>query len=457
MLLASPWKPWLHEGNQPPCERLAAALGKDILDGGLESGARLPAHRELAYNLGIGLGSVTKAYALLERRGLVRTAKGSGTFVATSQNRDRTMVDMSRNSPPAAMSERLLSRTLTAIARKVDASFFNGYPPTIGHEEHRRLITHWLTRRGIDVEPARLLLTSGAQHALSVAFNTACGVGGTIFAEAATYSGAIALAKHSGQRMIGLGIDDEGLIPDALDRALHAHDGTPAAVYVTPTMQSPTTSTMGRSRRDAIVAICRRHNTLIVEDDVYSLRPLPEHPQIANLAPERTLYANSLSKTLNPSLRIGGLIVPKHLMPRAVDVLHATSLTVSALSCAVMQQWVIDGTAETVEKIIQEEGARRQQLAQSILGPLMRTPGGIGYHIWLPMEMNAAEQLDGAARSMGILVTRPGSTNLSPLVNATGIRLCIGAPRAEEVAPALQTISGLIENIRKTSQTETSI
>ena len=132
MRIRSPWKPYLSNRFTSPADRLVGALAEDILQGALEGGARLPAHRDLADELNIGVGTVTTAYAVLERRGLVRTVKGSGKFVALTQSRKGPVIDLSRNVPPGAVTERLLGRTLTALAKRVDSGFFNDYPPLGG-------------------------------------------------------------------------------------------------------------------------------------------------------------------------------------------------------------------------------------------------------------------------------------------------------------------------------------
>ncbi|WP_268594464.1 GntR family transcriptional regulator, partial [Escherichia coli] len=76
MRLQSPWQPRLANVEATTVERLVLALADDIIEGKLQGGDRLPAHRTLAWQLAIGLGTVTKAYAILERRGLVRSVKG---------------------------------------------------------------------------------------------------------------------------------------------------------------------------------------------------------------------------------------------------------------------------------------------------------------------------------------------------------------------------------------------
>ncbi len=454
MRLNSPWTPRLAEGVAPPSDRLVAALADDILEGRISTGDRLPAHRDLANKLGIGVGTVTKAYGLLERRGLVRSVKGSGTFVALAQTRRGPLIDLSRNVPPAVMSERLLASTFLAMAKRVDSGLFNDYPPLGGHEEHRRLLARWFARLGVEAAPRRLVLTGGAHQAIALALPVTCGTGGVLFTEAQTYPGVFALARHHGIRCVGVEMDGEGIVPEALDRALAAKKAGPTALYVTPTMQNPTTATMGRARREAIVSVCRAHDIAIIEDDVYTLAADASLPPLAMLAPERTFYANGLSKTLNPALRIGGLVVPESMYQQIETALQATTIMVPPLSCAVMEQWLLDGTVEAMSRAIQDESKRRIALARSMLGGLMypsspKTADGRGYHVWLPMPQHEAQRLAHAASALGVLVTPPASTAADPDAPDGGVRLCLGAASIAELSTALAGIARLRIEVRQ--------
>lgn len=443
MRVRSPWTPRLSDQFASPADRLVGALADDILQGKLETGARLHAHRDLADKLGIGVGTVTKAYAILERRGLIRTVKGSGTFVALTQARKGPVIDLSRNVPPAALTERLLARTLTALARRIDSGYFNDYPPPGGHREHRRMLARWFATLGMQADPGNLLLTGGAHHAISVALAVSCGSGGTLFTETHTYPGAIALAKLHGLQLVGVGMDAEGILPDALDHALRTTQRTRASLYVTPTMHNPTTATMSLARREAVVAVCRAHDIAIIEDDVYNLGLDPGQLPLAMLAPERTFYANSLSKSLNPTLRIGGLVVPPARLNEAENMFKGAGIIVSPLSCAVMEQWLIDGTADAVNRAIQGESARRMTLVRSVLGDLALDPGYPGYHLWLPMARHEAQRLHQAAAAFGILLTPPDAFEASSSARQSGIRLCIGATSLADTSSALTTIARL--------------
>lgn len=449
MRLKSPWKPRLSGEAQLPCDRLAAALAEDILDGKLAAGERLPPHRDLAWHLGIGLGSVTKAYGILERRGLVYAVKGSGTFVAATGGRKGVVIDLSQNAPPAVMSERLLARTLTALARQTEPALFNSYPPVPGHVRFRTGLARWFGRLGTETGPGRLLLTGGAQHALTVCLSMLCGPGSLLLVEAQTYPCLLTLARYSGVRLAAVAMDHEGMEPEALDRALQAAGpDVRASVYLMPTMQNPVATCMSRARREDILAVCRRHGALIIEDDVYALGADPALPSLTSLDPERVFYINSLSKTLNPSLRIGGLVVPAAWQERAEACLYAHGLMISPLSCLVMEHWIMDGTAQTICDAIGEEAARRRALAASILGDALPPHPNLGYHVWLPMADQEAQALAAAARALGILVTDPLATAAAPQNGAAGVRLCIGAPAQAELESALKAIAGLLANLR---------
>ncbi|WP_313902729.1 PLP-dependent aminotransferase family protein [Methylobacterium sp. E-066] len=443
MRARSPWPPRLAEIGASLSERLVAAIATDILEGRLEAGDRLPAHRDLAWRLEIGLGTVTKAYAVLERRGLTHSIRGRGTFVARVEARGAPLIDLSINAPPVASGGRMLTRALAAVARTLDPALLTQYPPAAGFPEHRRLMAQWLETRGLNVEAGRLLLTNGGQQALSIAFAIGCRPRGLILTEAQTYRGAIALARQAGLRLRGLAMDAEGLMPEALDAALAAA-AEPALLYVTPTLHNPTTATMGPSRRTAIVEICRRHGAGIVEDDVYAGPAEVGRPTLAQLAPERVIYVNSLSKTVCPGLRIGTLVVPESLVEAAEASLAVAGLSASPLSCAVLETWLSDGTLVSLCDAIRDEAERRRAIAASLLGDAMVGLRRAGFHVWLPMTRAAAERVATEARAAGIAVTPPESVMVDPDAEASGIRLCLGNPTRTDLTRGLTLLAPIV-------------
>jgi DNA-binding transcriptional MocR family regulator len=445
MRIVSPWKPRLEDVDASASERLIEAIAADILSYQLQDGARLPAHRDVAWKLKISVGSVTKAYRALQRRGLIESSKGSGTFVIGRRRPQGPVIDLSVNAPPAMLNERVLSSTLSMAARKVESFYFLNYPPPAGHERHRILMADWLGGIGIDADPDRLLLTSGAQQALAVAFATSSHPGGVILTECLTYPGALTLAQVGNYSLMGVPTDNEGMMPYALDAILATTKETPSILYLTPTLHNPTGATMGLMRRQEIIKICEKYNILIIEDDVYGLLKNEKLPALVSLAPERTLYITSLSKCLCPGLRVGMLLVPPQLVQKALFTLQATGLSVSALSCAVVEQWLYDGTAENMLSSIGAEALRRLAVARSYLSRWMTEPSGKSFHVWLPMPRSEAERLVVGMAQEGVLLTPPASVLVDGADSESGIRLCLGVPSPEELHRALAIMKQKLE------------
>ncbi|QHC34189.1 PLP-dependent aminotransferase family protein [Komagataeibacter xylinus] len=450
MRLRSPWQPRLPAGDGSPAERLADVLAGDILGGRLQSGDRLPAHRPLAWQLGIGLGSVTRAYATLERRGLVRSVRGRGTFVAASPNGTGPVLDLSANMPPPMFSDRALARTLGRLARTVDPALFNVYPPVAGHIEHRRIMAHWLAELGVTLSPDQLLLTSGAQQALGVALAAARKAAPAMLTEALTYPGMLGLARQAGMHVQGLPMDAQGLLPEALDHALRQHAPGRCVLYVTPTMHNPTTATMSTDRRREIARLCSRHDALIIEDDVYDCVHDESLPPLVTLAPERTFYVSSLSKTLSPGLRIGALAPPPGFMQAARDALLSASLMIAPLSYAMMAQWMLDGTAASVRQSLRGEAGRRRALARSVLGPHLAPPPYDAFHAWMPMPLARAQWFGAEAARQGVKVTLPqpfmARSDAQPDAPA-GIRLCLGPTPLPDLREALHRLRHVLDGM----------
>ncbi|MGP2753045.1 aminotransferase-like domain-containing protein [Serratia bockelmannii] len=445
MRLQSPWQPRLANVEATTVERLVLALADDIIEGKLQGGDRLPAHRPLAWQLAIGLGTVTKAYAILERRGLVRSVKGRGMFVAIRRAREEREIDLSSNAPPAMLTDRLLARTLAGIARKMDADHLNLYSPPTGHLEHRRLLARWLENAGVTIEPSHLALTSNARQAISLAFDLACGPRGTILTERLTYPGAIALARRKGHRLIGVEIDAQGMVPQALASALERVSSGHLAVYLTPTLHNPTTATMSAERRRAIVEICRQANVWIIEDGVYALGHSAV-PALATLAPERVFHVNGLSKTLGPGLRIGMLTLPPDIQTAAEEALQDIPFAPSPLSCAVVGEWLSSGAIEAIPQALRHEAQRRVHLATSIFDADECVSHPDAYHVWLPMPRETAESVAAAAAALaGVKVTPPAAVMVNDGESESGIRLCLGSPSLDELTAGLTQLAQLLK------------
>lgn len=454
----SPWRPRLADGGAPAHERLLRALADDILGGALRAGARLPAHRDLAAALGLSVATVTRAYGELRRRGLARSEHGRGMFVASAQAQPAAepgRTDLSINFPPATVARRWLGPLLAEITAGFDPGMLSTYLPPAGAPEHRAAVARHLARsRGIPVEPSSLLLTSGAHHAIFVALS-ACPPG-PVAAEEIAYPLALASFRQAGRRIVGLALDEEGLLPDALEAALRGPE-PPRVLYLVPTLHNPTGATMGEARRARIVALARAHDLLIIEDDVYAMLAPDAPPAFARLAPERTLHVGSFSKSVAPGLRLGYLAPPAPLLGACAGWLQATQPAAHALSGWLIHRALESGLVGEVAAAIRSETARRSAAVRAVLGDAALPAAETCLHVWLPMETARAEEILRRAARHDIVLAAPRAFLADPDAARSGLRLCLGNADAAELTTAIRTLAGLMRGDRMASLDERAL
>jgi DNA-binding transcriptional MocR family regulator len=156
-------------------------------------------------------------------------------------------------------------------------------------------------------------------------------------------------------------------------------------LVINPTVHNPTTATMSLARREAIVALARRHDLIVIEDDVYGRLPEVRPPPVAALAPERTVHIASGSKSVAPGLRVGVLHSPAPLFERIADAQHDLFLTCPPLLAELFARLVSDGTAERLAARQRLEAAARQRIAREVLRERAYQAQSTSYHLWLPL------------------------------------------------------------------------
>ena len=428
------WRPKLEVGEGFIHERIVQALEEDITAGVLTPDTRLPTHRRLAETLGVGVGAVTRAYAEAEVRGLVTAHVGRGSFVARPPERlspaGSGVINLGLNLPPSAAAESRLSSSLGRLRRRGDLLDHLDYGPAGGFESHRRAGAAWMgvTADWPDLDWRRLICTGGAQQAIAASLAACIRPGDGLIVEEATFSGIKALAAHMNYRLTGAAMDAEGLTPEALEEAA-VRTGA-RAVYVQP-LQNPTGRIMSPERRKAIVEVARRHQIMIVEDDLYSAYAAGSGAlSLARLAPERVFYVNGLSKSLMPGLRIGYLVPPTggDWTVRVLEALRAIAFGPPGIGGLLAAQWIEDGTASEVLASHRAELTARAALATDALGLACERPGNVAAtHLWLPMSELEAERAAMRILREGAQVTPPQAPQVAGS-RTHGLRVCLGGP-----------------------------
>jgi DNA-binding transcriptional MocR family regulator len=217
-----------------------------------------------------------------------------------------------------------------------------------------------------------------------------------------------------------------------------------------PTLQNPTGRCMSLERRKQIVEIARRHDILIVEDDVYAFLSNGVEP-IAHLAPERTFYISSISKCVIPALRIGILVSPPAFLGKIYKAMRATAWMASPLASLMVSEWIQDGTLNAIITTVRNEAVARTDIAHKILGPLIDPKQQPSFHVWIDRSHEEVLQAVSYTAHRGV-VTTPLS---APIVDPTlisGLRLSIAAPESrDELARALKVVVEAFQPYREDS------
>lgn len=451
------WRPSLKRNGGPLHAQLVAAIEQAITTGALTHGERLPTHRALAHSLGVGIGTVTRAYLEAEQRGLLASHVGRGTFVASADEHASAAnepIDLARNlGPRGSIAAQRLREAMTRISKRADLADHMNYAPSEGWLAHRRAAAAWLNRTADVPQESwkRLVMTTGAQQAIFTVLHTICKPKDVVLAEAGTYVGARNAAELCGCRLEGVAMDGEGLVPEALDEA--AAKTKARVLYTLPTFQNPTGRVMGKKRREQIAKVARTRNLTIIEDDIYAVYLTKRDvPTLMNLAPERTFYVSSVSKVLGPGLRTGFVIAPTDALFEALTcTARAICVSPPAFGSLIAVQWIEDGTADDIANEVRTEVVQRRKIATAVLGNQAEHGAPGSAHMWVPLAEAEAERLASAALREGVAVTPP----CMPIVDfglLSGVRLCLGAARgAAELERGLGIVAGLLrtEQVRR--------
>lgn len=437
-------------------EAIAEAIARDVERGELRPGDRLPPQRRLAEELGLAVGTVSRGYGEAEERGLVVGEVGRGTFVRRPESLERwgeasagqdEVVDLGLNLNdlvPRGEEARLLSETLRAIADG-DTDPLLRYRPDTGLPSHRSVAARWIGRTGLEARPEDVVITAGAQHALSVILSTLLEAGDVLVTARLTYPGLKSLAQSHGVKVRGVEMDEEGIDPDALEDAC-GKDPAPAALYLVPTLQNPLGGTLSPGRRDAVAEIAGRRDVLVVEDDIHAFLPEERPLPVASRAPGRTLYLQGFSKTLNIGLRTGFVAAPTSLVEKLRAGVRSSMWIPAPLMAEITTRWIEEGTAD---RIIEEKRARvaeRQDAARRILDGFDVVGDRRASHLWLRLPDGwRSDPFVQQAAERGVKVTGAGTFAVSRHV-PTGVRLSLGRPGSlEEMVAGVETIREILE------------
>lgn len=446
------WMPDTTLLRRPAYLSLADQFARAIQEGKLQNGARLPTHRKLADDLKLSVQTVSRAYDELIRRGLISGEIGRGSFVQTRPSEPEPpylperlgeLIDLSILKPVCEQIHlEKMRQGFAWLAENLPASSALSFRPNMVFPRHRNVAAQWLSQCGLDVSPLNISLTNGATSAMTVALMSVAPPGSTVATEAISHHTLVPLSSYLGIHLQGLPIDEDGMIPEALDEV--CRKGVIRAIFLQPSVINPTATLMSVERRAALAEVARRHDLAIIENDI--LGPLVDEglPPVAALAPERTLYVTSFTKITVPGLRIGYLAAPDRYVA-AVANRHLVSNWMATPSIAeIATRWVSDGTATELVNWQRRALATRHAIAEETLGRLPHRSHPQGLHVWLPLpEGHLEDAFVSQARLRGVAIAPGASFRTADSGWHPAVRISLGSTTEQELRTGLGIIASL--------------
>jgi DNA-binding transcriptional MocR family regulator len=296
---------------------LAERITLLVRDGRLPARTRLPAERELATALTLSRTTVAAAYDQLRQNGVVHSRRGSGSWTMAADapgtepspfapSGDGSTLDLAYAAPGAPAS---LPEALTWAAEQIGRLAGGSGYQLLGLDDLRAVVAARFTRRGLPTTPDQILITSGAQHAISLTLSALISPGDRILVEHPTYPNALDAIAREHARAVPVGFAGAAWDTDTMAAAVR--DACPGLIYLIPDYQNPTGHCMSLEQRAEIVALSRRTRTPVLIDETMTELPLDGEPPapLAASGPDSgaapLITIGSASKTLWGGLRIG--------------------------------------------------------------------------------------------------------------------------------------------------------
>lgn len=274
------------------------------------------------------------------------------------------------------------------------------YGLTEGLPGLRQLLSRRLSQKGIQAGPDQLLITTGSQQSIDLTARILLEPGDLVITENPTYLAALQVFQSSGARILGLDTDENGIRADLLEAALR--DNKPKLLYVIPTFANPTGAIWSLERRQEVLQLCSRYETVILEDDPYgelSFEPSTLPPSLKALADAAgfpgVIYTSTFSKTVVPALRIGWAAADESVIRQLAKAKQTADLHSSCLDQAALAELLEGFDLDGHIRRIRAEYAGRMQIMLDCLrndpvfaGITVRPPKG-GMFLWLELPGEA--------------------------------------------------------------------
>ncbi|MFT4233516.1 MAG: PLP-dependent aminotransferase family protein [Microbacterium sp.] len=400
----------------PAYEALADAIRLLSLDGRIAPNTALPAERELAARLRVSRSTVAAAYASLRDSAHITSIRGSGSVTRAvgrrdipEQTNDEHAIDLMQACPPAWPGlAAIYAQTVTDMPAIIAGG---GYEMT-GRPALRAAIAQRYTERGLPTNPAQILVTNGAQSAISMLSRLLVRRGDRVMMETPTYPHAADTFLGDGARLVGIPVlPGEGWDLERADEALRR--AAPVAAYLMPDFQNPTGESMSDADAARVASAARAAGTTLIVDettaelDIDRGGEVPTPFVVRSGGIEGIVTLGSLGKTVWGGLRIGWIRADEETIRRLVIARPSIDLGTPDLEQAVAERLVPelpDIVRARASQLREGRDTLVRQVARCLPDWRASAPAG-GVATWIALGAPRSSALVLEARRIGLLLS----------------------------------------------------
>ncbi|HJQ74414.1 MAG TPA: PLP-dependent aminotransferase family protein [Gaiellaceae bacterium] len=299
-------------------------------------------------------------------------------------------------------------------------------------------------RHGVD--PGRIVITSGSLQGFVFLAEQLVRPGTRVLVEAPTYDRPLKILTRLGAEIVGVPMDDEGLIPHELP------EGDFAFLYTIPTFQNPSGRTLSVERRRRLAELAQERGLLVLEDDPYGLvrydgEAVPSMYELAEVG--RIAYCSSFSKTVAPGLRVGWFVLPAQLASEVEALAVSTYISPPYLTQAtVLELLRRDGFEPNLERVNgllrERRDAMLEALAREMPDDATWTRPEGGYFVWLELPSGPpSSDLLVQAEAAGVTFVK-GSDFFAGGGGEHALRLAFSFVSPDEIAEGVSVLGNLV-------------
>lgn len=449
------WKPILNNNDNPIYLTLASTMEEDIKSGVLLPGTKLPPQRELADYLDINLSTVTRAFKLCEKKGLICGVVGKGTFISQDAAAEKVFIKNDSTKPiiemgaimPHASSNQIITQFIHKLTQDPDSYKLFQYSFNEQDSFEKASAIKWLEKAGLFTMQNRLLFSSGGQNAIMGILSALFSPGDKIGTDPTTYPGFKLAASILGIQVVPLYKPNEEISREKLIAILKTE--RIKGLYVIPDFHNPTAITMSIKNRQMIAEVANEQKILVIEDAINTmLHPNPLHP-IAFYNRTDIIYISSISKVLAPGFRLGIIDCPPRFKTAIYESLYAMNISVSQFLLHLFARLVSSYEDEAIRKSRQDEIQKRNKyineyfLETELLGDIYSPHR----YLLLPDNINASA-FEAQALKKGVQIYAIDRFIVGAKPSLPSIRIAITAPNSwEDFQKGVSIIYNLYKNL----------